>query len=45
MQYFDFAGIGVVMLDLISPYLVIFGKYAPGEVFPFFFTMKMFREL
>ena len=44
MQYFDFAGIGVVMLDLISPYLVIFGKYAPGEVFPFFFTMKMFQR-
>ena len=44
MQFFGFDGLGVVMLELISPYLIALGEYAPGEVFPFFFTMEMFQR-
>ena len=35
---------GVGLLELVSPYLIVLGEYAPGEVFPFFFTMEMFQR-
>ena len=31
-------------MELVSPYLIVLGEYAPGEVFPFFFTMEMFQR-
>ena len=37
-------GIGVIMLDLTSPYLEWIGPMMPGEVFPYFFTMEMFQR-
>ena len=37
-------GIGVIMLDLTSPYLEWIGPIMPGEVFPYFFTMEMFQR-
>ena len=37
-------GIGVIMLDLTSPYLEWIGSMMPGEVFPYFFTMEMFQR-
>ena len=44
MELFGFNGLGVWTLELISPYLIMIGEYAPGEVFPFFFTMEMFQR-
>ena len=44
MEFFGFNGLGVWTLELISPYLIMIGEYAPGEVFPFFFTMEMFQR-
>ena len=37
-------GIGVIMLDLTSPYLEWIGPMMSGEVFPYFFTMEMFQR-
>ena len=31
-------------MELVSPFLIVLGEYAPGEVFPFFFTMEMFQR-
>ena len=31
-------------MELVSPYLIVLGEYAPGEVFSFFFTMEMFQR-
>ena len=44
MEFFGFAGLGVWILELISPYLIVLGEYAPGEVFPYFFTLEMFQR-
>lgn len=37
-------GIGVAILDMMSPYLEYIGPIMPGEVFPYFFTMEMFQR-
>ena len=37
-------GIGVAILDMMSPYLEYIGSIMPGEVFPYFFTMEMFQR-
>ena len=37
-------GIGVAILDLVSPYFELIGPTMPGEVFPYFFTMEMFQR-
>lgn len=44
MEFFGFNGLGVWILELISPYLIMIGEYAPGEVFPYFFTLEMFQR-
>ncbi len=44
MQHFSFDGLGVELLELVSPILIVLGEFAPGEVFPFFFTMEMFQR-
>ena len=44
MEFFEFNGMGVWILELISPYLMMIGEYVPGEVFPFFFTLEMFQR-
>ena len=37
-------GIGVAILDMMSPYLEYIGPIMPGEIFPYFFTMEMFQR-
>jgi len=37
-------GIGVIILDMVSPLLESVGPRMPGEVFPYFFTMEMFQR-
>ena len=37
-------GIGVAILDMMSPYLEYIGSIMPGEVFPYFFTLEMFQR-
>lgn len=37
-------GIGVAILDMMSPYLEYIGSIMPGEVFPYFFTMEMLQR-
>lgn len=37
-------GIGVAILNLVSPYFELIGTIMPGEVFPYFFTMEMFQR-
>ncbi|MEJ6563107.1 MAG: metal ABC transporter permease [Euryarchaeota archaeon] len=37
-------GIGSVVLDLASPVLEFIAPMAPGEIFPYFFTMEMFQR-
>ena len=37
-------GIGVAILDLVSPFFELIGPTMPGEVFPYFFTMEMFQR-
>ena len=37
-------GIGVAILNLVSPYFELIGPIMPGEVFPYFFTMEMFQR-
>ena len=37
-------GIGVIILDMVSPLLEPAGPRMPGEVFPYFFTMEMFQR-
>lgn len=37
-------GIGVAILDMMSPYLEYIGPIMPGEVFPYFFTMEMLQR-
>ncbi len=37
-------GIGSVVLDLTSPVLEFIAPFAPGEIFPYFFTMEMFQR-
>jgi len=37
-------GIGVAILDMMSPYLEYIGPIMPGEIFPYFFTMEMLQR-
>lgn len=37
-------GIGVIILDGVSPLFESVGPWMPGEVFPYFFTMEMFQR-
>ena len=37
-------GIGVAILNLVSPYFELIGPIMPGEVFPYFFKMEMFQR-
>ena len=37
-------GIGSIVLDLASPVLEFIAPMAPGEIFPYFFTMEMFQR-
>lgn len=37
-------GIGVLLLDLISPFMEAIAPVIPGEIFPYFFTMELFQR-
>ena len=37
-------GLGMMILDLVSPVLEFIAPMAPGEFFPYFFTMEMFQR-
>ena len=38
------AGPGKILLDAVSPLLEFIAPLAPGEIFPYFFTMEMFQR-
>lgn len=38
------AGPGKMLLDAVSPLLEFIAPLAPGEIFPYFFTMEMFQR-
>lgn len=37
-------GLGVLLLDLISPFMEAVAPVIPGEIFPYFFTMELFQR-
>ncbi len=37
-------GLGVLLLDLISPFMEAIAPVIPGEIFPYFFTMELFQR-
>ena len=37
-------GVGTVVLDLAKPIFEFIAPFAPGEIFPYFFTMEMFQR-
>ena len=37
-------GVGTVLLDLAGPVFEFIAPFAPGEIFPYFFTMEMFQR-
>ena len=37
-------GIGMVLLDIIAPFLEAIAPLMPGEIFPYFFTLEMLQR-
>lgn len=37
-------GLGVLLLDIISPFMEAVAPVLPGDIFPYFFTMELFQR-
>ena len=37
-------GLGVILLDLVAPFMETFAPLVPGDVFPYFFKMELFQR-
>ena len=37
-------GIGVMLLEMVSPLMEAVAPYVPGEIFPYFFSLEMFQR-
>jgi len=37
-------GIGVMMLEMVSPLMEAVAPYVPGDIFPYFFSLEMFQR-
>ena len=37
-------GIGVMLLEMVSPLMEAVAPYVPGDIFPFFFSLEMFQR-
>ena len=37
-------GIGVMMLEMLSPFMEAVAPYVPGDIFPYFFSLEMFQR-
>ena len=38
-------GLGVWLLEVLSPIMEAIAPYLPGETFPYFFTIEMFQRV
>lgn len=37
-------GIGVMILEMVSPFMEAVAPYVPGDIFPYFFSLEMFQR-
>ena len=37
-------GLGIFLLDIVSPFMETVAPFLPGDIFPYFFTMELFQR-